>query len=94
MLSHPRIWANDAAWHQTDVVAIGEDHGWIGMNFPVLQTRHAMVQASGQFADLRVQRTAVGNVHLLKTAANAEHRHALGDAGLDQRQRQGVRGSS
>src|SRR6185437_3788763 len=44
---HPDAFApqdprKDAAWNETDVVAIGEDDGRIGMYFPILQTRHAM----------------------------------------------------
>ena len=34
-----------------------------------------------------MQRTAEGDVHLLQAAADAENRHAAGDAGLRQRQR-------
>ena len=37
-----------------------------------------------------MQRAAEGDVHLLKAAADAENRHAAGDAGLDQRQRHGI----
>ena len=57
------------------------------MDFAVLQPRHAVVHAAGDLADFRVQRTAEGDVHLLQAAANAEDRHAPGDAGLRQRQR-------
>ena len=34
-----------------------------------------------------MQRAAEGDVHLLQAAADAEDRHAAGDAGLRQRQR-------
>ena len=66
---------------------VGKDDGRIGMDFAVLQPRHAMVHAAGNLADFRVQRAAEGDVHLLQAAADAEDRHAAGDAGLDQRQR-------
>jgi hypothetical protein len=48
--------------------------------------RHAVVQAAGDLADLGVQRAAEGDVELLEAAADAEHRHAAGDAFVDQRQ--------
>ena len=54
----------------------------IGMDLAVLQPRHAMVHASRQLADLRMQRAAEGDVHLLQAAADAEERHAARDAGF------------
>ena len=57
------------------------------MNLAVLQPRHAVVHAPGDFADLRMQRAAEGDVHFLQAAADAEYRHAAGDAGFRQRQR-------
>ena len=60
------------------------------MDFAVRQPRHAMVHAAGQFADLRMQRAAERHIHLLKTAADAEQRHAARNAGLDQLERDGV----
>ena len=79
-----------AARDEPDLMPVGEDDGGIGMDLAVLQPRHAMVHASGQLADLGMQRAAEGDVHLLQAAADAEDRHAAGDAGLDQRQRQRV----
>src|SRR3982751_2250348 len=67
---------------QGDGVAIREYHLWIGVDFAVFQPRHAMVHASRQFADLRMQRAAEGDVHLLQTTADAEQRHAARHAGL------------
>ena len=69
-------------------MAIGEDDVGIGMDFAVLQPRHPMVHAAGQFADFRMQRAAEGDVHLLQAAADPEQRHAAGDTGFRQRQRQ------
>ena len=66
---------------------VGKDHRWIGMDFAVLQPRHAMVHAPGDFADFGMQRAAEGDVHFLQAAADAEQRHAAGDAGFRQRQR-------
>ena len=57
------------------------------MDFAVLQPRHPMVHAAGQFADFGMQRAAKGDVHLLQATANPEQRHAAGDAGLRYRQR-------
>jgi hypothetical protein len=54
------------------------------------QARHAVVDAARQLADLGMQRAAVGDVHLLQTAADAEDRHAARHAGLDQGQRQRI----
>ena len=76
-----------AAGREVDVVAVGEHHRRIGMDLAVLQPRHAVVHAAGDFADFRMQRAAEGDVHLLQAAADAEHRHAAGDAGFRQRQR-------
>ena len=36
-------------------MAVGEDDGRIGMDLAVLQPRHPMVHAPGQFADLGMQ---------------------------------------
>ena len=69
-------------------MAVGEDDLGIGMDFAVLQPRHPVVHAAGQFADFRMQRAAEGDVHLLQAAADAEQRHAARDAGFRQRQRQ------
>ena len=68
-------------------MTVGEHHRRIGVDLAVLQPRHAVVHAAGDLADFRVQRTAEGDVHLLQAAADAEDRHATGDAGLRQRQR-------
>ena len=57
------------------------------MDLAVLQPRHAVVHAAGQFADLRMQRATEGDVHLLQAAADAEQRHAARDAGFRHRQR-------
>ena len=57
------------------------------MDFAVLEPRHPVVHASGHFADFRMQRAAEGDIHLLQATADAEQRHAAGDAGLRQRQR-------
>ena len=67
---------------QTDIVAICEDHGWIGMDLAILQPRHPVVHPSRQFANLRVQRAAERNIHFLQAAADAEDRHAAGDTGF------------
>ena len=66
---------------------VGEDNAWIRMDFAIRQPRHPMVHAAGQFANLRMQRAAEGDIHLLETAADAEQRHAAGNAGLRYRQR-------
>ena len=66
---------------------VGEHHRGIGMDFAVLQPRHAVVHAAGNLADFGMQRAAEGDVHLLQAAADAEHGHAAGDAGFRQRQR-------
>ena len=76
-----------AAGRQVDVVPVGEHHRRIGMDFAVLQPRHAVVHAAGDFADFRMQRAAEGDVHFLQAAADAEDRNAAGDAGFRQRQR-------
>jgi hypothetical protein len=76
-----------AAGDQADVMAVGENDGRIGMDFTVLEPRHPMIDASWQLADLRMQRTAEGDVHLLQAAADPEQRNAAGDADLRQRQR-------
>jgi hypothetical protein len=65
---------------------VGEDHRLIGMDFTVLQSRHAMIHAPGQFTNFRVQRAAERHVHFLKAAADAEDRHTASDAGFGQRQ--------
>ena len=62
----------------------------IGMDLAVLEPRHAVVHAAGQLADLRMERAAERDIHLLQAAADAEQRHAALDAGLDQRQRHRV----
>ena len=80
----------DAVRNEPDIVTVGEDHGRIGMDLAVFQPRHAVVHAAGQLADLGMQRAAERDAHLLKAAADAEHRHAALDAGLDQRQRQRI----
>src|SRR5256885_1052427 len=54
-----------AAGNQPDIMAVGEDNGRIGMHFAVRQSRHPMVHAPGQVADLGMQRAAEGDVHLL-----------------------------
>ena len=69
-----------AAGNETDVMPVGEDDVGIRMDFAVLQPRHAMVHASGQLADFRMQRAAEGDVHLLQAAADTEQRYAAGDA--------------
>src|SRR5580700_2113741 len=79
-----------AAWRQANVVAIGENDFEIGMQFAVFEPRRPMVHAPGQLANLGMQRTAEGDIHLLKTAADAEQWHAALDAGLDQLKRDGV----
>jgi len=56
--------------------------------FTVGRPRHPVVDAPRQVADLRVQSAAEGDVHLLEAAADPEQRHAAGDAGFDQGQRQ------
>ena len=66
---------------------VGKHHRRVGMDFAVLQPRHAVVHAAGDLADFGMQRAAEGDVHLLQAAADAEDRHAAGDAGLRQRQR-------
>ena len=79
-----------AAGNQRHLVAVGENDLVVGMNLAVLQPRHAVIHPSGYFADFGMQRAAEGDVHLLQAPANAEQRHAAGDAGLGQRQRQVV----
>ena len=76
---HPR---KGAAGNQADIMPVGKHHRGIGMDFAVLQPRHAVVHAPGQFADFGMQRAAERDVHLLQAAADAEQRHAAGDAGL------------
>ncbi len=71
-------------------MAVGEDDGGIGMDLAVLQPRHAMIHAPRQLADLRMQRAAKGDVHLLEAAADAEDRDAARHARLRQRQGHGV----
>ena len=63
-------------------MAIGEDDCGVGMDLAILQPRHPMIDAPGQFADFGVQRSAEGDVHLLQAAADAEQRYAAGDASL------------
>ena len=46
--------------------------------------------AAGQLADFVMERAAEGDGHLLKAAAQAEHRHATLDGSFDQGERQGV----
>src|SRR6516162_7251780 len=70
----------DASRRQTYLVAVGKNHLHIGVEFAVRQTRRAVIDAAGQFADFRMQRAAIGDVHLLKAAADAEQRHASRDA--------------
>ena len=79
-----------AARREADLVPLGEDHFEIGVELAVRQPRRAMIQAPRQLADFGMQRAAERDVHLLKTAADAEQRHAARDAGLDQRQRQRI----
>ncbi len=69
---------------------LGEDDFGIGVEFAVRQPRCAVVHAPGQVADLGMQRTAIGDIHFLHAAADAEQRHAAHDADLDQRQGQRV----
>src|SRR5258708_19119158 len=78
----PKYLRKDAAGNETDVVPVGEDNSGIRMDFAALQPRHAMVHASGQLADFRMQRATEGDVHLLQAAADAEQRYAAGDASL------------
>jgi hypothetical protein len=60
------------------------------VDFAVLQPRHAVVHAPWNLADFRMQGAAEGDVHLLQAAADAEHRHAPGDAGLGELERDAV----
>ena len=46
-----------------------------------------MIHAAGDFADFRMQRAAKGDVHFLQAAADSEYRHATGNTGFGQRQR-------
>ena len=71
-----------AAGHQADVMAIGEDHFGVGMDFAVFQPRHAVVHSPGQFADFGMQRAAESDIHLLQATADPEQRNAAGDARL------------
>ena len=87
IVSQPSNSANAPPGVRCDVVPVGEDHCRIGMDFAVLQPRHAMVHAPGQFADFRMQRAAEGDVHLLEAAADAEQRYTARNAGVRQRQR-------
>ena len=87
MVSQPSSFAKAPPGVSADVVAVGEDNRGIGMDFAVLQPRHPVVHAAGYFADFRMQRTAEGDVHFLQAAADAEQRHAAGDASFRQRQR-------
>jgi hypothetical protein len=65
--------------------------GGIGVDLAVLQPRHAMVHAPRQLADLRMQRAAEGDVHLLQAAADAEgSAHPGRRTTSDQRQGHGV----
>jgi hypothetical protein len=66
--------------NQTDLMPVGEDNIGIGMDFTALQPGHPMVHASGQLADLGMQRAAKGDVHLLQAAADTEQRYAAVDA--------------
>ena len=79
-----------AARGETNIMTVAEDDVVIRMDFARLQSRHPMVHAPGQFADLGVQRAAERYIHLLKAAADAEQRHAASDADLDQCQCQCV----
>ena len=90
MLSCPSRRASAPPRDQPHVVAVREYYLGIGVDLAVLEARHAVVHAARQLADLRVQRAPERDVHLLEAAADAEDRHAAGDAGLDERQRQGV----
>ena len=82
MVSQPKIFGEGAAGREGDVVPVGKDHLRVGMDLAVLQSRHAVADPPGQFADLRMQRAAEGDVHLLQAAADAENRNAARDAGL------------
>ena len=87
MVSQPSSFAKAPPGVEMDVMPVGKHDRGIGMDFAVLQPRHAMIHASGNFADFRMQRAAEGDVHFLQAAADAENRHAAGDAGFRQRQR-------
>jgi len=52
----------------------------------VSRPRILAVDAAGNLADLRMQRAAERDVHLLEAAADAKDRHPARDAGLRQRQ--------
>jgi len=43
------------ACNEPNIVALGEDDGGVWMDLSILQSRHAMVHAAGQIADLRMQ---------------------------------------
>src|SRR5439155_23076263 len=45
----------DPAGNETDVVTVGEVHTDTTVVFAVFQARHAMIHASWQFADFRMQ---------------------------------------
>ena len=85
MVSQPSNFEG-AAWREIHVVTIGEDNGGIGMDFAVLEPRHPMIHAPGQFADFRMQRTAKRDVHLLQAAADPEQGYASDNARFRQRQ--------
>jgi hypothetical protein len=76
------------------VMAVSKDNFRIGMDLAGLKPWHAVVHASRQFPDFRMQRAAAGNVHFLKAAADAEQRNRSLKASLDQRQGQRVPPSS
>src|SRR5882724_8976516 len=71
-------------------MTVAKDDVVIRMDFARLQSRHPMVDASGQFADFGMQRAAERDVHLLKAATDSEERQAARDADLDRCQRQCV----
>jgi hypothetical protein len=65
-------FGKDAARREADLVPLGEDHFQIGVELAVRQPRRAMIEAPRQLADFRMQRAAISDIHLLKTAADAE----------------------
>ncbi|MNP43474.1 hypothetical protein D3C76_1372950 [compost metagenome] len=52
--------------------------------------RLAMIQVTRQLLHPLVQGAAEGHVEFLESAADAEHRHAVGNRGLQQRQGQPI----
>ncbi len=62
-----------------------------GMLWRVLHRQHlalrlTMIQIAGQLLNPLMQAAAQSDIQLLKTAANAQHRHALSDGSPEQRQ--------